>query len=98
MNYNLEELITTNTFTCYCEETVKQALYILFSSNSFEDAVKKAVAIGGDTDTTACITGSMAEALYGIPKNLIKQANEYLPLDFKAQLVRGYSKVKKYNI
>ncbi len=95
LNYNFDELMSTNTFTCLCEETVKQALYILFSSSSFEEAVRKSVAIGGDTDTTACITGSMAEALYGIPNDLINQANEHLPEEFKENLTRGYSKVKK---
>lgn len=96
LNYDFDKLISTNTFTCSCEETVKQALYLLFSSNSFKEAVQKAVAIGGDTDTTACITGSMAEALYGIPNNLVEQAKVILPLEFKANLVRGYSKIKKY--
>jgi len=96
LNYDFEQLITTNGFTCSCEETVKQALYLLFSSNNFKEAVQKAISIGGDTDTTASITGSMAEALYGIPNDLIKQANEFLPLEFKANLVRGYSKIKKY--
>lgn len=96
LEYDFKELLETNTFTCSCEETVKQALFLLFSSNNFKEAVLKAVAIGGDTDTTACITGSMAEALFGIDNDLKKQADEFLPLEFKANLVRGYSKIKKY--
>lgn len=96
LEYDFEKLLCTNTFNSSCEETVKQLLYLLFSSDSFKEAVLKAVAIGGDTDTTACITGSMAEALFGIPKDLKNQANEFLPLEFKANLVNGYSKIKKY--
>ncbi|MCI9110866.1 MAG: hypothetical protein HFH47_03515 [Bacilli bacterium] len=96
LNYDFDNLLCSNTFNCSCEETVKQSLYLLFSSNSFKEAVQKAISIGGDTDTIASITGSMAEALFGIPNDLIKQANEFLPLEFKANLVRGYSKIKKY--
>lgn len=96
LNYDFDNLLCTNTFNSSCEETVKQSLYLLFSSDSFKEAVQKAISIGGDTDTTASITGSMAEALFGIPNDLIKQANEFLPLEFKANLVRGYSKIKKY--
>ena len=48
-----------------CVESVPQALAAFLESTGFEDAVRKAVSIGGDTDTVAAITGSMAEALYG---------------------------------
>lgn len=96
-NYDFNNLLLNNTFNVSCEESVKQALYLAFSSNNFEEAIRKAVAIGGDTDTVACITGSIAEALYGIDDDLIKTANEFLPSEFKDKLEEGYSKVKKLN-
>jgi len=65
-------------------------LYILFISNDFEDAIRKAISIGGDTDTIACIVGSMAEALYGIPEELIAKAKEKLPNNFVELLDREY--------
>ena len=45
----------------------------------FEDAVRNAISIGGDSDTIGCITGGIAEALFGIPKNIRQQGLEYLP-------------------
>ena len=48
----------------------------------FEDAVRNAVSIGGDSDTIACIAGSIAEPLYGIPPAVRSQALRYLPEKF----------------
>ena len=69
-------------FNTLCSETIDNCLYTLYYSNSFEDAIKKAVYMGGDTDTNACIVGSMAEALYGIDSNLIEQVEEKIPNEF----------------
>ena len=72
-----------------------KSLAAFFESNSFEDAVRKAVSLGGDTDTIGAITGSIAEAYYGIPDNLKEQALSKLPDDFVLKLQQGYQKVKK---
>ncbi len=54
-----------------CVESVPQALVAFLESTDFEDAVRKAVSIGGDTDTVAAITGSVAEAFYGgVPETI----------------------------
>ena len=55
----------------------------------------KVISFGGDTDTNACIAGSMAEALYGIPNELIEKAKKKIPHDFSSLLDKGYSKVLK---
>jgi type I restriction enzyme M protein len=47
-------------------------------STSFEDSIRNAISVGGDSDTLAAITGGIAEAYYGIPENLRKKAKEYL--------------------
>lgn len=49
-----------------------------FESTSFEDAIRNAISIGGDSDTLAAITGGVAEAYYGVPDDLRVQAIEYL--------------------
>ena len=54
----------------------------------FEDAIRKTIALGGDTDTNACIVGSMAEAEYGISDELIEIANSKIPNDFVSVLSR----------
>ena len=82
------------TFNYTCEQTINNCLYALFTSNNFEDAIRAVISYGGDTDTNACIVGSMAEALYGINSELIKQAEEKIPKQFIKTLNNGYSKIK----
>lgn len=84
-----------NKFNTTCSETLPNCLYALFSSNSFEEAIRKIISYGGDTDTNACIVGSMAEALYGIDENLILLAKKKIPNEFNDILEKGYSRVKR---
>lgn len=87
-----------NKFNTTCSETLPNCLYALFSSNSFEEAIRKIISFGGDTDTNACIVGSMAEALYGIDERLILLAKEKIPDEFNDILENGYSRVKKITL
>lgn len=86
-----------NKFNTTCNETLKNCLYALFSSETFEESIRKIISYGGDTDTNACIVGSMAEALFGIDENLVLLAKQKLPNEFTNILEKGYSKVKKIN-
>ncbi|MCI9585585.1 MAG: hypothetical protein HFH45_03010 [Bacilli bacterium] len=90
----LYKLIHQNSFNCSCEYSVKLAIFALFASNSFEEVIRNAVSFGGDTDTIACIAGSMAEAIYGVPTDLKEAAVRKLPDNFNDLLDKGYSKVK----
>lgn len=83
-------------FNLTCSDTIDNCLYALFTSNSFEESINKVISYGGDTDTNACIVGSMAEAMYGIPKELIDKAKTKLPKEFVDILVRAY-KIKEKN-
>ncbi len=76
--FKLDDLVIDFYFHINCVETVKQALSAFFDSNDFEDAIRNAIAMGGDSDTIAAITGSIAAAYYGIPKDLCDKAREYL--------------------
>ena len=82
-------------FNLTCNETINNCLYALFTSNSYEESIIKVISYGGDTDTNACITGSMAEALYGINEELIVGLKEKLPKQFIKKLELGYTKIKK---
>ena len=73
------EYIPFTKFNTTCEETIGNCLYALYNSNSFEDAIRKTLLMGGDTDTNCAIVGSMAEAMYGIDSELIEQVNEKIP-------------------
>lgn len=69
-------------FDVSCQGTVPQALVAFLDSTSFEDAVRNAVSLGGDSDTLACITGSIAEPFYGgIPAEIANQALSRLTPD-----------------
>ena len=57
-----------------------------FESTGFEDAIRNAVSLGGDTDTIACITGSIAEAFYGIPAEIAAEGKRRLPDDMLEML------------
>lgn len=77
-------------FNTTCSQTINNCLYALYNSISFEDAIKKVLQMGGDTDTNACIVGAMAEALYGINEKLIALADEKIPQEFKKILKKVY--------
>lgn len=72
-----------------CQGTVPQAIVCFLESTDFEDAIRKAVSIGGDSDTLACITGGIAEAYYKeIPRQLRDEVVSRLPEEFKELLAR----------
>lgn len=79
-------------FNTTCKETIDNCLYVLYNSTDFEDAIRKIIFLGGDTDTNACIVGSMAEALYGIDEKLIEETNNKLPKEFIKVLSKQYNK------
>ena len=65
-----------------CMDSMPKAFAAFMEGTSYEDVVRNAVSLGGDTDTLAAIAGSMAEAYYGIPESTRKEAVErYLPED-----------------
>ena len=83
-------------FNMTCDTTIDNCLYALFTSNNFEEAITKVISYGGDTDTNACIVGSMAEAMYGIDKELINNIKDKLPKQFTDLLSLAYKRVKEY--
>jgi len=61
----LDAICPQYTFDATCQGSVPQAITAFLESESFEDAVRKAVSLGGDSDTQACIAGGIAHAFYG---------------------------------
>ena len=67
-----------------CQGTVPQAIIAFLDSSDFEDAIRKAVSLGGDSDTLACITGGIAEAFYKeIPTFMAERTTRNFPQVFK---------------
>lgn len=78
LDFTLDDIRETYQFNETCQGTVPQAFEAFFESTDFEDAVRNAISIGGDSDTLAAITGSIAEAYYGVPQNIRQQATAFL--------------------
>ncbi len=78
IKFKLADIRANYTFDVSCQGSVPQALEAFFESTSFEDAIRNAVSIGGDSDTIAAITGGIAEAYYGIPVDIRKLALTFL--------------------
>ena len=70
------------------------ALWIIGQSTSFEDAVRKAVALGADADTLGAIVGSIAEAIWGIPESMKTEIMAYLPDEMNTVAKEFYEHIK----
>ena len=75
-----------------CQGSVPPAIVCALAATDFEDAIRTAVSIGGDSDTIAAIAGSIAEARFGIPEAMVKQTWSYLPNDMRMVLIAVYAK------
>ena len=78
MNFTLDGIRDSYQFNETCQDTVPQAIMAFLESTGFEDAIRNAISIGGDSDTLAAITGAIAEAYYGIPTEVRKHALTFL--------------------
>lgn len=93
LNEGLDSIREWYDFDVSCQGTVPQAIIAFLESNNFEDAIRNAISIGGDSDTLACITGGIAEAYYKeIPKNILSKVNLILPLEMKTLVNKLYGK------
>lgn len=80
----LKKVYPVGQFDETCQGTVPVAFQIICQADSFEDAIRRAVLQGGDSDTLAAITGSIAEAIWEIPAEIRNFALSYLPEDMLA--------------
>lgn len=80
LDFTIDQIRPTYKFNETCQETVPQAIEAFLESESFVDAVQTAVSVGGDSDTLAAITGSIAQAFYGVDDELKDKALKFLDL------------------
>lgn len=69
-------------FDVTCQGSVPQAIRCFYEATDFEDAIRLAISIGGDSDTIGCMTGSMAEAYYPIEGKIKQETLNRLPREF----------------
>jgi len=82
LDRSVEDIRPGYGFDESCQRTVPEALVAFLDSVSYEDAVRNAISLGGDSDTLACITGGIAEAFYGpVPNVIVEQVKGILPAD-----------------
>lgn len=91
-NYDLSQKIddirTDYRFDESCQGTVPQALTCALNADSFEDAIRNAISIGGDSDTVPAIAGSVAGPLFGIPQWASSRAMGLIPQEFSDVIAR----------
>lgn len=83
---SVSKLRETNRFNETCQGTIPPAFCCFLESSSFEDAIRKAISIGGDSDTIGAIVGGLAEAHYGVPEALKQAVLTYLPKEMKTTI------------
>ena len=87
MNRKLRDIKPGYSFRVTCQESVPEAIIAFLDSTSFEDALRGAVWLGGDSDTQAAIAGSIAEAFYGpVPEDMEREIRARLDAHLNAQL------------
>ena len=74
LSRTLDEIRPEYAFNESCQGTVPEAIIAFLESHGFEDAIRNAISLGGDSDTLAAITGGIAEAYYGIPADILSAA------------------------
>lgn len=83
LDFTVDEIRPHYDFDVTCQGSVPQAIVAFLESRDYEDAVRLAISIGGDSDTIACITGGIAAAYYkSIPTGIVESVRERMPSDF----------------
>jgi ADP-ribosyl-[dinitrogen reductase] hydrolase len=84
LSMTVDEIRPGYRFNETCQGTVPQALVCALEARSYEGAIRNAISIGGDSDTVGAIAGGVAEALFGLPKEVAVKGWNYLPEDMRA--------------
>jgi type I restriction enzyme M protein len=92
LDFTLDGIRHNYEYNEICQQTVPQAIVAFLESASFEDTIRGAISIGGDSDTLAAIAGGIAEAYYSVPDDLKEKALTY----FDSELKEIYSEWERY--
>ena len=83
-----------NKFYVSCKNSVPQAIICALDANSYEEAIRNAVSLGGDSDTLACMAGGIAEVRFGVPETIKKHATKYMDNHILDILEQFYQKIR----
>jgi ADP-ribosylglycohydrolase len=83
LSHTLDEIRPSYAFDVSCQGSVPPSILAFLESDGFEDAIRKAISLGGDSDTMACIAGGIAHAFYGgVPTGIAREVRSRLPGEF----------------
>ena len=94
LSESLDELRARHEHVETCQDSMPKALASFFEGRDFEDVVRNAVSLGGDTDTLGAIAGAMAEGMYDIPEELQAECLKRLPEDMREVVEEFYSRIR----
>ncbi len=83
-----DEIRPRYRFEVSCQKSVPEAIIAFLDGEDFEDVIRNAVSLGGDSDTQACIAGGIAEAFFGVPESLKTECRSRIPADMLSILDR----------
>ena len=90
LNHTCCQIRSDYQFNETCQHTVPEAIIAFLESTGYENAIRLAVSLGGDSDTLACITGGIAEAFYGLPNEIKSKTLSFLPEKLKLTVKAFY--------
>lgn len=89
IDFKIDELRRTYQFDVSCQGSIPVALEAFFESADFEDAIRTAISVGGDSDTIAAMTGAVAEAYYGVPEEIRNEVTGFLD-ECQLEIIRSF--------
>ena len=92
LSMSVDEIRPVYRYNETCQDTVPQALVCALEAQDFEDAIRNAISIGGDSDTLAAIAGGVAEACFGVPSAIAGGARTFLPEEMQGVLDKLYAR------
>ena len=93
LSRTIDEIRPGYSFDVTCQGSVPEAIIAFLDSSSFEDALRNAISLGGDSDTQACIAGGIAEAYYkDIPLEILRQVRKRLSRDLWEKTLQFYQR------
>lgn len=87
LNRSLNDIRSVYKFEVSCQKSVPEAIISFLESSDFEDAIRNAISLGGDSDTQACIAGAIGEAYYkAIPEHMVTRSIMYIDISLNNAL------------
>ena len=94
MDRNVDICRDEHIYNETCQYCVPESIICAIEAESYEDAIRNAISLGGDADTLAAISGGIAEAMFGIPANLIEEVQPFLKNDLHPVIQQFYERLK----